>query len=600
MVLVTEDIDWIMKSNSSADGPSINNMKTDSYSPRLHFYVVKARFKNCIFSRWMYVDFVFVSFDNCSFCGIFMDASNNLFGLSYNITHVFLIRCTTAISGRITPIRITIEDVESQIHIVQSRLIGNNFNMALWETSAVRPVAHLTIHDSIINDISIKMRTDDSTAVGIVQITNTILTQTVVTGYINVQTAFFIDNCIFFQSSLHSPSSIIVYIVNSIFNANCQTKGCALTLSGLNHVDIDISHINVMCDLFKIKMCYGIYLSSIDCIGTESEADFLIIDGNQTILENCTFFVYNSVQKHVALNLIFEVHSKIIKFFNINVKVNVTEVKSVYDIPLFRINTVGIKAQNVFLFCPTNFKVIKTISGNDKYSQFLCQKEVCQNDEYEALMGVLRQTNLTSIEFRHVYNHKKLIHTHTRSPCHPCPVGASCEQERVLALPNYWGKRKDHVINMFRCPEDYCCQSNESCSDIDSCNGLRTGILCGHCGPNMTESLFSTNCVDSKTCKPGVIINMYILAVALYSLGLLSFAIVKDKFLTCFSKVCKKFKNKIYKKGQNPAAENIEKISEENREKESQETQAKENSMKYLQILFYYVQDASLFKVHLP
>ena len=93
---------------------------------------------------------------------------------------------------------------------------------------------------------------------------------------------------------------------------------------------------------------------------------------------------------------------------------------------------------------------------------------------------------------------------------------------------------------------------------------------------------------------------MYILAVALYSLGLLSFDIVKDKVITCFSKICKKCKNKFYKKGQNPAAENIEKISEENREIESQETQAKEDSTKYLQILFYYVQDASLFKVHLP
>ena len=150
---------------------------------------------------------------------------------------------------------------------------------------------------------------------------------------------------------------------------------------------------------------------------------------------------------------------------------------------------------------------------------------------------------------------------------------------------------------MSRCPGDYCCQSSESCSDIDSCNGLRTGILCGHCGPNMTESLFSTNCVDSKTCKPGLIISMYILAVALYSLALLSFDIVKDKFLTCFIKFCKKFKNKIFKKGKDPAAGNIEKISQENREKESQ---TKEDSMKYLQILFYYVQDASLFKVHLP
>ena len=147
-----------------------------------------------------------------------------------------------------------------------------------------------------------------------------------------------------------------MYIVNSRFDVDCQTKGCVLTLTWSNHVDMDISHIIAMCDLFQIKMCYGIYLSNINFIGTESEAEFLTIYGSQTVITNCTFSVSNSVQKHMAPNLIFEVHSKIIKLVNINVKVNITELRSVHDIPLFRINTVDIKAQNVFLFCPTSFK----------------------------------------------------------------------------------------------------------------------------------------------------------------------------------------------------------------------------------------------------
>ena len=231
-------------------------------------------------------------------------------------------------------------------------------------------------------------------------------------------------------------------------------------------------------------------------------------------------------------DLIFEDRSKIIHL--INVKVNITEVKSVDDIPLFSINTFELSSQSVLLFCPKSFKVIEKISGKDNNSQFLCQKDVCQNDEY----SLMRHSQLNSVA--NMYNKKKKNALIQLIPsCFPCPVGASCKQGRVVPLPNYWGKRKNHVISMFRCPEDYCCQNNDSCSDIDSCNGLRTEILCGNCGSNMTESFFSTNCVDSKTCKPGVIINMYILAVALYSLGLLSFDIVKDKFLTCFSKVCK-------------------------------------------------------------
>ena len=164
-----------MESNSSADGPSINNMKTYSNSPNLYFYVVKATFKNCIFSRQISVDFVFLSFDNCSFYeSITMVALSNLFGLSYNIPHVFLIRCTVHISQFHDSIFMRIY-VESQIHIVQSRLIGADFDVEIQVD-----VAHLTIHDCIINDTNINMMAPASTAVGIVQITNTILTQTVV------------------------------------------------------------------------------------------------------------------------------------------------------------------------------------------------------------------------------------------------------------------------------------------------------------------------------------------------------------------------------------------------------------------------------------
>ena len=93
---------------------------------------------------------------------------------------------------------------------------------------------------------------------------------------------------------------------------------------------------------------------------------------------------------------------------------------------------------------------------------------------------------------------------------------------------------------------------------------------------------------------------MYILAVVVYSLGLLSFDIVKDKVLMCCSKVWKKIKNSLFKKSQDQAVENGEKMSQENREREAQEKLQKDDNMKYLQILFYYVQDASLFKVHLP
>ena len=156
---------------------------------------------------------------------------------------------------------------------MQSRLIGPEFYVKILprETNAVSSVAHLTIHDSIINDASIKMATEDSTAVGIVKITNTILTHTVVTSikkyYRSAQIAFFIDNCTFIQTSLHSAGSIMVYIVNSRFDVQCQAKGCALNLTGSGKLDMRISYLTSICDIYKMKTCYGIYLHNDELIG---------------------------------------------------------------------------------------------------------------------------------------------------------------------------------------------------------------------------------------------------------------------------------------------------------------------------------------------
>ena len=190
-----------MKSNTSADGPSINNMKT-SYILDYYFYSVKAGFKNCIFSRRIWLEGVFLNFDNCSIHQSFhMSVSNNLFGFSYNIACVFFIRCT--INNQL--IDFYVKDVESQIHIVQSNLIHADFKVSV-STS----VAHLTVHDSIINDTSITM----VGIVWIVQITNTILAHTVVTaeGYRSVQAAFFIDNCTFI-----SVSSVFFKVYNCVY-----------------------------------------------------------------------------------------------------------------------------------------------------------------------------------------------------------------------------------------------------------------------------------------------------------------------------------------------------------------------------------------------
>ena len=545
-----------MKDNSSADGSSINNMKTSSEDLYHYFYVVKAVFEHCVL-------------------------------------HVFFIRCTIPIPDYDSDTVINVPDVESQIHIVQSYLIHWGFYMEIKAAGISGAVVHLTVSNSSINGWFIQSELG-STAVGIVQITNTSLTNTSVRlfmdcvnffidnctfiqsslysensiivyivnsrfeikcqsqgcelalaasgqfsvgisyltlicdfykikmcygiyldndelighgnyelsnsvvklyadnlvinnnsisglqvditkytriiqirssilkdtvvrstyNYIDSYAAYFIDNCTFIQSSLHSEESIIVYIVNSRFYVEGQSKGCTLTVIGPNQVDMGISDIRAMCDLFQIKMCYGIFLTNVELIATESEPQFLITDAKQAVIENCTFSISTSLPIYVTENLIFKVQSEIMKL--INVKVNVTKLRSLLNIPLFSINTAEIISQSVLLFCPLSFKVIEKISDKDNNkSQFLCQKDVCQSVGY-SLMG---HSELTSVA--NIHNETKHVLSELVPSCFPCPVGASCEQERVVALPNYWGTRKGHVISMFRCPQDYCCKNSE-------------------------------------------------------------------------------------------------------------------------------------------
>ncbi len=114
------------------------------------------------------------------------------------------------------------------------------------------------------------------------------------------------------------------------------------------------------------------------------------------------------------------------------------------------------------------------------------------------------------------------------SPCQECPFGVRCHFPNVSALPNYWGYFSKGGIHMIRCPNNYCCSTIEECKSVDSCAGNRSGILCGTCEENMTESLFGQNCVPSETCHTTLVLLIYLLAACCYAFFILSFKTVKN------------------------------------------------------------------------
>ena len=96
------------------------------------------------------------------------------------------------------------------------------------------------------------------------------------------------------------------------------------------------------------------------------------------------------------------------------------------------------------------------------------------------------------------------LHEGPEFPCLSCPYGANCTQN-IVAEPNFWGFREKYnpsTLNFITCPHGYCSSPQEAdFPEYDSCQGNRSGTLCGHCKESHTETLYSTSCAPSNECK---------------------------------------------------------------------------------------------------
>ena len=193
---------------------------------------------------------------------------------------------------------------------------------------------------------------------------------------------------------------------------------------------------------------------------------------------------------------------------------------------------------------------------------------------------------------------KNLVTIHFDNPlCNQCPVGAKCSGN-IKALPNYWGYRTNDDVVMIRCPTGYCCQDDESCQSFDSCNSNRSGPLCGVCEEGLAESLFDQACIPVEKCHTWFIVLLYISCAVGYGLGLMVIDNVKGAVISSLKKIYQCIKGKVLKKVK--PDQNSEKSKNSENPKSPGKEVKEEGSFKYLQILFYYVQDAALFKIELP
>ena len=247
----------------------------------------------------------------------------------------------------------------------------------------------------------------------------------------------------------------------------------------------------------------------------------------------------------------------------------------------FQIHT-HFRVQNLLVQCPVGKTVQRTLG---QYDVIYSCNPACEGEStYSLQKGKLMISENVTIKriwdgLGSLTQHPDPLQNSSLPSCQLCPLGAKCKNG-IQALPNYWGYRATETsVSMIRCPDNYCCQGNETCSTIDSCNEGRTETLCGSCKKNLTEATFLPNRVPTKSCKSELVIALFFSAALFYAVILVSFSTIKNRMMY----LLKKFKAKCTSK-----------------QKLRVNTETDDSGLKYLQILFYYVQDSKLFTVYLP
>ena len=241
--------------------------------------------------------------------------------------------------------------------------------------------------------------------------------------------------------------------------------------------------------------------------------------------------------------------------------------------------------------CPTGEMVQRTLSLS--HVIYTCKLTCEGNNKYSLQAGILVVNEQTVMSEYSALKSDSLLLIPYPPTCLPCPLGAKCEGA-VQALPDYWGyvAQKNKSVSVIRCPDSYCCQGNETCEAIDSCNTGRTGTLCARCERNLTEALFTTKCLPNEDCRSDLVIVILISAVLVYGIVLLSFSTIKCMVMKLFKKGYTMCKER-FQQGK------VNRNSSDNQQSKK-DTPIDENDLKYMQLLFYYVQDSKLFTVHFP
>ena len=530
----------------------------------------------------------------------------------------------------------------AQLQLCECSILNAHVSMAIGDPSTIMEkssshitVLHFQLSSSILNSTRIICRLHSSFSFLTLLVSDNIFTGSVVYkdtlgGFV----AALFENCHFREHYNERDNGIYFNDLAFLAVQNCTIElsnkaclyGCGVyaAASELLHRSQDVPELAELVEMF---LCFEsrclvsdtvVHIENSQFQGSVLSAGSVVYCRDTTLVIHQSWFRMTtlSVQGQIIHFATVRSISTFIKISNVIFDAGATKTTSV-----LKIGSDRLVMENVLILCSKSFTAHK-VQGS-QFTLYSCQN-ACKANYY-----TLQSGNMTSYGHQEHY-FSNLSDNASRQTCFP--VGANCSQG-IVSLPNYWGYKNQHeLVTMLRCPDGYCCSDNATCEGINSCNTRRTGNLCGICETHWAESLFSTECIPVEQCFGLVVVALYSCLAAFYALVLLMTNTLKDRILNNVKLTCKEFKHKLQsgrKEQTLPECEtttqnkdtdkqgDILSRSECSKDDETQLTQekrrkeqdsaakevhkeGKDSAMKYVQILFYYVQDVKLFQVHLP
>ena len=332
--------------------------------------------------------------------------------------------------------------------------------------------------------------------------------------------------------------AVLVIVRNSnmqSYGKTCTT-GCSIYMEGSDLNDIDTVKFMEMRDTLGCSLLVCDFKHSKLIIEDTIITGSIYTHGSVIFSKNAIFEMVNCVFNMSIVSREGGIlHSTSWKTQHYIKLTNITVIGTLLTKPttIFSITKAREEIENVFILCSQSLHVFRRYSTTTKV--YRCEL-ICPKEYYTLHAGYMTIMK----EIYHWETGENSSVQTSNITCLPCPVGAYCDKQ-IKTLPNYWGykiKEQDNIV-MIRCPDNYCCADNATCTEIDSCNTGRTGTLCGSCEHNLTESLFSAKCIPQEDCYTYVIFILYFLLVLMYGIGLLIITYLKDNIVHIVKYICK-------------------------------------------------------------